>query len=189
MSLTDLQIKKLKVPLESQKIYFDGTQRGFGIRVSKGGAKTFVLVHGKGRKIHSLGRYPNLTLADARKKAVETLAALIREKDSPAEKATLLTFFDAREQFLADAEKRNKPSTYIEYKRLLNRHFTFKKQLIAVTRQDIMEAVSALRDQPSVEQHCFVAIRTMMNWCLLHGLLTASPVPPLRFNQKNKKDE
>ena len=187
MSLTDLLIKKLKAPTVGQKIYFDGTQRGFGIRVSRGGAKTFVLVHSKKRTIHSLGRYPDLTLADARKKAVETLAYLISEKDTPTTKAASLSFSEAREQFLADACKRNKASTYIEYKRLLTRHFTFGKLLSAVSRHDIMEAVTAERDQPSVEQHCFVAIRTMMNWCARQGLLETSPVPHLRFSTKSRK--
>ena len=186
MSLTDLQIKKLKAPTESQKISFDGTQRGFGIRVSKGGAKTFVLVHGKGRKIHSLGRYPNISLADARKLAVERLAALIREKDNPIEKAATLRFSDAREQFLADAKGRNKLSTYIEYERLLNRHFTLDKALSDITRQDCMEVITSLKDTPSTAQHAFVALRTMLNWCLLHGLMSTSPVPPLKFKTESR---
>ena len=181
MSLTDLQIKKLKAPSQSQKIHFDGLQRGFGIRVSKGGAKTFVLVHGKGRKIYSLGRYPDISLADARKRAVEMLAALIREKDSPTLKAVSLRFADARQRFLADAKSRNKLSTYIEYDRLLNRHFTFDKALSEITRQDCMEVITSLKDTPSTAQHAFVALRTMFNWCQLHGLIATSPVPPLKF--------
>ena len=102
MSLTDLLIKKLKLPEAGQKTYFDGTQKGFGLRVSKGGAKTFVLVHGKGRKIHTLGRYPDLSLMDARKKAKEVLGQVVSEKQG---QVPMLSFPEVRERFLAGCRR------------------------------------------------------------------------------------
>ncbi|WP_461459190.1 Arm DNA-binding domain-containing protein, partial [Parasphingorhabdus sp.] len=66
MSLTDLQIRRLKVPEKGQKTYYDPGLPGFGVRVSQGGSKTFVVVYGKDRRRRSLGRYPELSLSDAR---------------------------------------------------------------------------------------------------------------------------
>ena len=45
MRLTDLQIQRLKAPAKGQKTYFDDLQKGFGVRVSVGGSKTFVLMY------------------------------------------------------------------------------------------------------------------------------------------------
>ncbi len=178
MSLTDLLIKKLKPPEVGQKTYFDGRQRGFGVRVSMGGAKTFVLVEGKGRKIHSLGRYPELTLLDARKKAKEVLGQAVAGK---AEPSATLSFSEIRELFFEDSRMRTKPSTHAEYVRLLKKHFVFSKLAQSITRADLMEAVTAVREHPSLEQHCFVAIRTLFNWAVRHGYLATSPVPTIRF--------
>ena len=49
-----------------------------------------------------------------------------------------------------------------------------------------MERVAKLSAKPSIEQHAFVAIRTMMNWCVRQGLLDVSPVPPLRFKTESR---
>ena len=49
MRLTDIVVRNL-VPEERQRTHFDDTLRGFGIRVSPGGTKTFVLVYGPARQ-------------------------------------------------------------------------------------------------------------------------------------------
>jgi len=180
MGLTDLLIRKLKVPEKGQKTHFDDVLPGFGIRVSQGGTKTFVLKYGKKRSLKTLGRYPTLSLADARKQARRVQGEILAV---PQIDGTVpdVSFDEARERFLLDSAKRTKPKTYEEYERLLRKHFQFDKQLSEVTRQDVMKAVTALSDKPSIEQHAFVALRTMMNWCVRHGLVSVSPVPPLRF--------
>ncbi len=137
-----------------------------------GGTKTFVLVEGKGRKIHSLGRYPDVTLLEARKKAKEVLGQAVTGKAEPS--ATLL-FSELRELFFEDSRMRTKSSTHAEYVRLLNKHFVYSKLAQSITRTDIMEAVTAVREHPSLEQHCFVAIRTLFNWAVRHGYVATAP--------------
>ena len=46
--LTDMGIKALPVPDNGQRYYWD--QHGLCVRVSKGGTKTFYLVHGQSTK-------------------------------------------------------------------------------------------------------------------------------------------
>ena len=50
--------------------------RGFGLRVSQGGSKTFILLHGPRRTRTTLGRYPLLSLSKAREKAGIILAEI-----------------------------------------------------------------------------------------------------------------
>ena len=179
--LSDLLIQKLKVEHRAQETFFDAALPGFGLRVTKRGTKSFVLMHGKDRKLSTIGRYPDVSLAEARRKAKQVLGEVLSRGDDPGSVSTL-TFIEARERFLEDSRVRTKASTLEEYRRLLGKHFTFVKPLSAITRQDIAATVSMLSAKPSIEQHAFVAVRTMMNWCVRHGLIGASPVPPLRFS-------
>lgn len=182
MRLTDLLIKQIQFPETGQKTYFDDALPGFGVRVSQGGAKSFVVMSGRARKLKTLGRYPDLTLSDARKKA--KLVQAVEEPQSPG--LPSVTFSNARDRFIEDTKARTKTRTVDEYERLLKRHFPFENELTAVSRKDIVEHITKLRNVPSIEQHAFVAIRTMMNWCVRHGLLDVSPVPKLRFSTHSR---
>ena len=185
MRLTDLLIKRLKAPDTGQKTHFDDALRGFGVRVSQGGSKSFVVMYGKKRQLKTLGRYPDLSLSEARKEAKRVQGEVL-SLPMGFDTIAKLTFEEARDRFLNDSKSRTKQKTYSEYERILRKHFEFEMQLADVSRQDIMEAISVLSDKRSVEQHAFVAIRTMMNWCVRHGLLIASPVPPLRFKMESR---
>ncbi len=184
MSLTDLQIKKLQAPEKGQKTYFDKSLRGFGVRVSQGGTKTFIVLQGKDRKRRTIGRYPEMSLSEARIIAKRTQADMALDGMNPGPKLPKIDFLDAREKFLADCEGRTKPKTHMEYRRLLRRHFSFEKPLSAVSRTDIVEIVDWLKATPAEQQHAFVAIRTMMNWCRKRGLIFDTPVPPLSFKSQ-----
>jgi len=186
MSLTDLQIRKMKAPAKGQKTYFDDALKNFGVRVSQGGAKAFVVLLGPKRRRRTLGRYPELSLSDAR-----LLAKQAQVEDALTQPSTLgplpdISFDDAKVRFLADCDIRNKPGTVREYRRLLNRHFEFPRNLAELSRADIMKTLDKLQATPSEQQHAFVAIRTMMNWCRKRGMIETSPVPPLTFSAKTR---
>lgn len=180
MRLTDLQIKKLSLPQgRSQKTFFDDGLKGFGVRLSIGGAKSFVLVYGKKRNRKTFGRYPDMSLADARiaaRKVIGRVAGVNDERQTSS-----LPFLSAREQFLEDAKMRNKASTYEAYRRVLLRYFNFPTKMGSISRLDVMQIVDDLKGRPSESRHAFVAIRTMMNWAVMRGMITHSPVPPLRY--------
>lgn len=181
MRLTDLQIKKLKAPERGQKTFFDEGLPGFGVRVSQGGTKSFVVMLGKDRRLRTIGRYPDMALAEARLEAKRVQVDIEIDLAPEAPVMPKIEFADACARFLADSESRNKPGTVAEYRRLLTRHFSFEKDIGALTRAEIMAALQRLRATPSEQKHAFVAIRTLLNWCLRQGLLEASPLPRLSF--------
>jgi len=61
MRLTDLQIKRLQPPEQGQRTVFDEALPGFGVRISQGGSKSFIVMYGKKRRLKTIGRYPALT--------------------------------------------------------------------------------------------------------------------------------
>ncbi|MEM7243062.1 MAG: site-specific integrase [Pseudomonadota bacterium] len=180
MSLTDAQVKRLKNPEKGQRTYFDDALPGFGVRVSQGGTKTFIVLCGRERKRKSIGRYPTVSLAEARARAKGIQSSYsLEQPTSPF--VPKLTYEQARDAFLDDSQRRNRKRTYDEYHRLLHRHFKFKGDLKEVDRHKIVRVVDRLKKTPSEQKHAFVAIRTMMNWCFKRGYIDASPVPPLTF--------
>ena len=177
LRLTDMAIKKLANPDEGQVTHWDELTPGFGLRCSKK-SKSFVVMYGERRQLKTLGRYPNLSLSDARTAAkrffVEFEAGAFSEVTRP------ISVAEARERFLDDCRGRNKPRTVADYERLLTKHFDFDGELRAVTRQQVMKVISGLAERPSERSHAYVAIRTMMNWCVRHGLLEHSVVPTIK---------
>lgn len=193
MRLTDISVRSLKLPGSGretggvkQKTFFDDNLKGFGVRVSVGGSKTFVLMYGKKRQLRTLGHYPEMSLAEARIAAKRVQGEVAGPIDAPPSQIGLLPFTTVRSQFLRDTATRTKTSTLSECRRLLEKHFTFDKPVGAVTRQDITSVIAEMGDRPGAAKHAFIAIRTMMNWAVRHGHLAATPVPPLKFKSPSR---
>jgi Arm DNA-binding domain len=74
MRFTDMTVQKLPSPERGQKLYSDDSLPGFAVRVSQGGGKSFLVVVGRERRYITIGRYPVVTLAQARERARTILA-------------------------------------------------------------------------------------------------------------------
>jgi hypothetical protein len=85
VKLSDLTVLKLKGST-SHADYFDLTLPGFGVRVSPKGTKTFILKLRSGRQ--ALGRYPILSLSEARTEAKRLLAERTLGRTDPARSPT-----------------------------------------------------------------------------------------------------
>jgi len=66
IALTDLSLRKLHLPPVGQITFWDTTVPGFGVRLSQGGSKSFILMHGKRRERTTIGRVEIISLKDAR---------------------------------------------------------------------------------------------------------------------------
>src|SRR5262245_7004648 len=124
MRLTDISVRQLAAPVKGQRIYFDDTLRSFGCRVSQGGTRTFVVQSGFDRQLITIGRYPTITLAAAREEARRILAERILRKRRPQS----IAWDDAKTRFLADCADRIRPSTFGNYKRILEKYFPFGRR-------------------------------------------------------------
>ena len=194
---TDMMVRKL-VPIGRDRFeVWDGRVPGFGLRVAPTGTKTFILVYrhrGRTRRL-TLGRYPFLSLADARDKAVMALQAVTRGEDPALDAAATdgVTFqFDAvLDQFVTrHCRVRNKPATARETERLLRKHF-----VAAWSKRDIRDIspshINAVLDglvaagKPSEANHALGAIKTLFAWCVERDLLNVSPGMKVRKPAKH----
>jgi integrase len=175
-SLTELTVKNLKPPANGQATTWDTQLTGFGVRCSQGGAKTFVVMHGKNRRRVTIGRYPVISLAAARQRAKEILfnASLHPGKTpSPSFDETVARYLKLREPEL-------KPRTFVEYKRLLSNHFAFGETPVEdISTNEVADAIDRI-ERPGERSHAYVALKVFFNWCLQREYCTANPMAVIR---------
>ena len=106
---SDLYLKNLPAPEKGQKCYWDPKLPSFGLRVSQGGSKTFVL--NRHKSLISIGRYGIVSLADARKEARTLLAEFTLGKVRPQS----ITYEKAVKLFIEDKKKGVRGSTADQY--------------------------------------------------------------------------
>ncbi len=177
--LTDIAIKQLPLPRRGQQSYYDDLS-GFGVRISQGGARTFFVLLGSGKR-HTIGKYPVISLSEARTEAKRLLAERTLGKTRP----TSLPYEDGLKLFLSSCQQRNKPRTVSDYRRILNRHFRFgRKRLCDITPQDVATCIDRLRATPSEANHAHITAKVFFNWARRSHYLDRSPLegtlPPAR---------
>lgn len=175
--LSDRTLKALASPPSGQTTYWDETLGNFGLRVSQGGAKSFVVVYGPNRTRKTLGRYPTISLKQARDKAKELLAQFTLGIDTQRS----ITWKQARERFLQDCERKNKPNTVAYYRKRLDTHFRYgARNLADITKQDVLQKIRRITTSQSEQHHAFVAARTLFNWAVREDYLPANPLNGVR---------
>src|SRR5712691_7960673 len=148
LHLTDVVVRTLKAPPSGQVDYWDATARGFGIRVSQAGAKTFV-AKVRNQRI-TIGRYPDCSLADARKKANG-----LKSQEGPLARSKV-TFGQAYEKFKAEHVAAKRARTQYDYKRTIEKYFLPKlaaTRLAKITYEKIVEITDKLAGTPSEQAH------------------------------------
>src|SRR4029453_10565788 len=152
--LTDLTVRRLTAEGHDRIEVWDGSVPGFGVRVSKTGTKTFILLYrhrGRPRRL-SLGRWPIVSLSTARKKARAALQTLDAGRDPaidnrPDDDPSFR--FDAvvNDFVVRHCEQHNRASTTKETERLLTKHFVKRwgqRDIRDIRQADINPVIDAL---------------------------------------------
>lgn len=155
MHLTDISIRQLTHPATGQVKVRDDTLPGFGLIVGKR-TKTFFVMYGTDRRTKTLGRYPDISLKDARKEARLLLATKPIKTSSMSVSAALTAY-------LSECERKNRTITVKEYRRMLS-HLP-DKPLSEITAKDM----------PDPTDHRIMAARVFFNWCIKNELTDRNP--------------
>lgn len=139
---SDVGLRAIQPPPKGTADYWDERFPGFGLRVSQGGAKTFILNLDKSRR--TIGRFGIITLADARTEAKRLLAERTLGRFRPQS----ISFDVAFDAFLAEKEKSRRARTIKDYKRLINLHFRSKGQLDTDSQVNMYEYRRGARRRP-----------------------------------------
>lgn len=145
MRLNKTAVVRLKPPATGQAFYRDDELKGFAVRITSTGQRSFVVetrVNRKSRRV-TLGKYPNLTVEQARKLAKERLGQIAAGRDPEGEareaRARAITLAEAFDAYL-ETRKTLKVATVTQYRNVTRRCFPDwqRKALVDVTK-DMVE--------------------------------------------------
>ncbi len=194
LKLTDRTIANLKPSADGRTEYRDSLLPSFGLRVSSNGVMSFgvavrILRAGTWRLTRvTLGRYPGVSLIDARQKARDVIAAAqaghdpsrIQENEQAArERASRDTFAAVRDRFLASCKGRLRASTYREYERVLkSSHIAAWDTwpVSSITKRNVVELIDSLATTaPMAANRTLAYLRALFNWAAGKDLIETPP--------------
>ncbi len=145
-------------PTAGDQVIFDDALPGFGLRVLPSGVRSYLVQYrnkqGRSRRL-TIGKHGKITVDGARKAALRIFDAVRAGKDPVAERRAYIDaplVNDLLDRYIAEhVEKRNRPRTCEEVKRLVERHVRpqlGRHKVAAVTRQDVAKLHRELGSTP-----------------------------------------
>jgi integrase len=176
----------------------DGSIKGFGVRITSAGVKSYVYQYrlggrSAGAKRYTIGRHGEFTPDAARARAIE-LAEQVRRNIDPieaeanastaraekAQEARDLAFSAYAARFLERHVQPNTPDSHGFSETILRLHVVpvlRQKPLPTITRRDVLAVIERIdASHPSVRRNCFAVIRKLFNWARARDDVLRSPM-------------
>ena len=195
VKLTKTVVLQASPPASGQTFIRDAIIRGFALRITAQGAKSFIVerrIDGKVKRL-TLGRFGELTVEQARKEALKLIGKIAIGLNPLAEREHARLAQVTLEQAFDDfkrARKDLKARTLYDYERLLKVAFAaWQKRPIAAITKDLVVKRHTELGKASGEAYANLAmrfLRSLLNFALAHyedgfgkPLLTENPVQRL----------
>jgi integrase len=180
--ITDALLRSLKV--EQRTDFWDAKTPGFGVRV---GAHTKMFIAKVENRRHTIGIYPDISLADARRKALAIKAKVHEQPGSE------VTFQEAYETFKIAHIAFKSARTQYDYTRVLEKFYlpkVGKLPLSRVTNAHIAKITDPWLDRPVEYAHLLAVARTFLRWCVRppRQYIPHSPLEGLQLPRHKARD-
>jgi integrase len=171
IKLTKRMVEAIAVG-EADVLVWDDTLRGFGVKVTPKGARVYVLQYsfgGRSRRV-TIGRHGELTVEEARRKALVLRAAVANGADPAGVRATdravpLLAEFAQR--YLSEhAAVKKKPLSLAADERNLRNHILpamGRLKVSAIARGDVVRFHQSMKAKPGAANRCLALLSKMFN--------------------------
>lgn len=200
MRLTHEAVSRLQLPQgKTDVIFFDSDIPGLGIRIQRGKSRHWVFQYKTGAKQRrlSLGKFPALGTAAARKTAAELYAKVKLGQDPAGEKEAsraraIETFAAISKRYLAEQRERLRPRSFLEVERYLTQHalpfhgLSFAKieqRTIAARLGEVRQASG-----PTAGNRLRATLSALYSWAMSEGLTDVNPVAATKKNDEVSSD-
>jgi integrase len=197
--LTDTIVKTLALPATGNKITYDGDVKGFGVRVTAAGARSFILNYrtryGRERR-YTIGSYPDWKTSAAREEACN-LKKLIDVGQDPMEQVeadrAAKSVADLCDRFDAEHLPKCRPSTQRDYRALIKNEIrpAFKHVKVAelsFSNIDDLHRKITKRGARYVANRTIAVMSKMLSLAIKWGWRTDNPAIGIERNQEEKRN-
>ena len=142
--LSDAIVRDLPLPAKGNKVTYDSDIKGFGVRITAAGARSFVLNYrtrsGRERR-YTLGSFPDWKTRAARDEAANLKKQIDVGHDPMAklqDDRSAKTLDDLCDRFITDYLPKKRPATARDYKAIIEKHIrpALKYELVGTLRHD-----------------------------------------------------
>lgn len=202
MAFTDRQIQRMK-PKEKRYEVMDAGRRGFGIRVTPAGVKTWFYLYktnetaGKKRRRLNLGHYPEMTLSQARA-AYEAVKQKKERGIDPAQEADnnrimedqADTIKSLADRYLKSIEGKRK--SYYQIKRAIDKDILplwRNKKAKDISKRAVNELLDTIyeRGSPIQANRTLALVRRLFNWAISRDIVIYNPCQGIEAPSKEKQ--
>jgi integrase len=194
VKFNDKAVARMK-PKPGRRVVFDAAEPGLGLRVGPH-TRTWVFVYRAGDRVRflKLGRYPDLTLAAARKAAREERVKVDQGTDPAAERQAVKlgeTFGDLATDYLDKYAKKHKRS-WAEDRRILNADLLPDWRDLKVremTRRVVRERIEAIAERaPVMANRVWALVSRLFNYAIKHDWIDANPAALIDQQPEKSRD-
>jgi integrase len=193
--LTDRFVERVMPPASGRVEYFDASFGSLALRVTASGHKSWSLFYRAGGRLRrfTLGNFPALKPAQARREAARILEKVAQGADPLADKKAQRYVRPPEEETFAAvvrdyleryAKKNTVSSTYTETKRILeceDLKAWQSRPLASIARRDVSEVIDAIASRAEVQANRTLAkLRALFNWAVEKDRIKASPTDGLK---------
>lgn len=194
-NFTKKAIDALPHPGKGFETYRDTAERGLSLYITAAGAITFYIrkrINGRDERI-IIGQYPDITIEQARAKAVAIRAQVAQGQDPIADKRRLradITFADIFSEYMERYSKKQKRSWQYD-EREVNKFLShwFKKKATSINKQEVQLLHERIRDQNGLYQanRILERISSIYNRAIEWGWQGTNPAEGVRkFREKSR---
>jgi integrase len=196
--LTDAVVKRLPAPEKGYTVTLDSEARGFGVRVTAKGVRSFILnyyIRGRDRCL-TIGQHPDWGVTAARARAKELRREIDAGNDPLADKEAeraAPTVFQLIDRFEAEHLPRKREVTAREYRRTLKNHirphFGEHAKVCDVTyaHVDALHRKINKAGSPYAANRCVAIMSKMFSLAVRWGMRESNPAKGVERNREHHR--
>ncbi len=199
LNFTKAALDRIPLPPPGTRLtYHDQKAVGLQVRITSSGVKTFSVfrrIKGGQPERLTLGRYPEMTIEQARRRAAQINLAIESGANPAAAKRvhkTELTFSELFAEYLerhAKLNKRTWQQDSVKYSKYLA-HPLGGKKLSAITRHEVATIHSSISKAgyPITANRALALISSVFGWAISAGLWEVNPTKGIKRNPEKSRD-
>jgi integrase len=195
-NFTKTEIQKLPAPEKGMATYKDTKEKGLSLYVTKSGAKTFFIrkrINGRDERI-ILGAFPDISVENARKKALQAKAKVSEGKHPNEHKNKLrdeITFEELFREYMERYSKKNKRSWQYDNREIQKfLPYWFKRKISTIGQQDVRALHEKLREENGLYQanRMLERVRAIFNKAIEWGWDGKNPASGIKKYREKTRD-